>query len=126
MPTQEELEVISPQELKKYQEERMRHILHYAYRHATAIKDKMQRAGVGPEDVKTLTDLEKVPITRKEDLVALQKASPPFGGLCTRKVEELERVLERAEGAGANVERNESHALVPDPSGNTVALRVAS
>ena len=93
MPTQEELEVISPQELKKYQEERMRHILHYAYRHATAIKDKMQRAGVGPEDVKTLTDLEKVPITRKEDLVALQKASPPFGGLCTRKVEELERVL---------------------------------
>ena len=55
---------------------------------------------------------------------------PPLGsvGLRTFEVllpggEELERVLERAEAAGAYVERNESHALVPDPSGNTIALR---
>jgi len=36
---------------------------------------------VNPQDIKTGADLAKLPVTRKSDLSAMQKAKPPFGGL---------------------------------------------
>ena len=36
---------------------------------------------IGPGDVMTRRDLEKLPITRKSDLHALQKTNPPFAGM---------------------------------------------
>ena len=36
--------------------------------------------GVDPEWVSTRAELAKLPLLRKSDLVALQKATPPFGG----------------------------------------------
>jgi phenylacetate-CoA ligase len=40
-----------------------------------------QLAGVNPQAVTSRATLAKLPILRKSDLPALQKASPPFGGL---------------------------------------------
>src|SRR4030067_1444381 len=36
--------------------------------------------GIKPERMKDLKDLEKLPITKKADLVTAQKQTPPFGG----------------------------------------------
>jgi phenylacetate-CoA ligase len=36
--------------------------------------------GVKPEEIKDLKDLERLPITKKADLVSAQKGNPPFGG----------------------------------------------
>ncbi len=36
---------------------------------------------VSPDDLDGPEDLAKLPLTRKHDLIALQKAAPPFGGL---------------------------------------------
>ncbi len=41
----------------------------------------MDRAGVRPGDVRELTDLRRIPLTRKADLKHIQKGEPPFGGL---------------------------------------------
>lgn len=38
-------------------------------------------AGVTGADIKSAADLAKLPVTRKSDLAARQKAKPPFGGL---------------------------------------------
>ncbi len=38
-------------------------------------------AGIDPEAIKTAEDLARLPVTRKSDLAARQKARPPFGGL---------------------------------------------
>jgi len=86
------LEKLSMEERRKYLEERLRHIIEFAYNNAPAVRDKMDRAGLKPSDIQSIKDLEKLPITRKEDIIALQKTNPPFGGLCTKPIEELDRI----------------------------------
>ena len=41
--------------------------------------DKLKKAGVGPDDVRTLADLSRLPLTTKHELTADQAAHPPFG-----------------------------------------------
>ena len=43
--------------------------------------------------IRTVKDLELLPITRKNDLIETQKANPPFGGLLAVPVEEVERIF---------------------------------
>ncbi|MGQ9646539.1 MAG: phenylacetate--CoA ligase family protein [Thermodesulfobacteriota bacterium] len=68
-------------------------IVSYAYRHAPAFRAKMDRAGVTPSDIKTLKDLDKVPVTPQSEMVSLQKENPPFGGFLTVPIEKLERIF---------------------------------
>ncbi len=76
-----------------YLEERLREVVAFAYHHAPGTKHKMHAAGVAPEQVRTIKDLEAIPITRKEDIVAAQKEDPPFGSFATVSPNELERVF---------------------------------
>ena len=64
-----------------------------SYRHAPAVKRLFDRAGVGPEEIKTVKDLEKLPITRKADLIEMQQADPPYGGVAAIPREEVGRVF---------------------------------
>ena len=73
-------ETMSVEDRERYQNERLRDIVEYAYHHAPAAKEKMDRAGVTPGQIKTIKDLEKLPITRKDEFTEQQKANPPFGG----------------------------------------------
>lgn len=50
-------------------------------------------ADIDPETVTTRDGLAKLPILRKSDLIDLQKAEPPFGGLNATPVSDLARVL---------------------------------
>jgi phenylacetate-CoA ligase len=44
-----------------------------AYKNTAAARDKMDRAGVSPDDIKSVKDLEKIPISRKAELPELQR-----------------------------------------------------
>ena len=88
----ESLEKMSQQERKKYLDERLKELVPYAYEKAPATKKRLDNAGIAPSAVSTIKDLESLPILRKDDLVELYKANPPFGGLVTVPVSELERV----------------------------------
>lgn len=50
-------------------------------------------AGVDPAAITDRSALAKLPVTRKSDLVALQKAERPFGGLNTTPVSQLGRIF---------------------------------
>jgi phenylacetate-CoA ligase len=48
---------------------------------------------VTPGDVNSRAALAVLPVTRKSDLIELQKAEPPFGGLTTRPARDLARLF---------------------------------
>ena len=51
----------------------------------------MEQARVGPEDVRSLADLERLPFTTREAWMECQKRSPPFGDMLARPVERAVR-----------------------------------
>jgi phenylacetate-CoA ligase len=88
----EELETMPWPEKKTYLEGRLREIVRYAYEHARAFKEKLDSVGLKPDEIETIEDLEKIPVTKKADLVELQKRNLPFGGFVGVPVEELRRI----------------------------------
>jgi len=93
-PSPQELERMSTEERQKHLEERMREIIVYAYERAPAVKERFGKAGIKPQDIRTFKDLEKIPLLRKDDLIALQKADPPFGGYLAVPMDTLERIYQ--------------------------------
>ncbi len=73
-------ETMSKRKREAYLIERLSEILRYGYRYSKAIQARFDAAGVKPEMIETLKNLEKLPITKKSDLVNSQKHTPPFGG----------------------------------------------
>lgn len=76
-----------------YLERKLRQVLGNAYKHAPSAREIMDRAHFRPSDVLTTRVLEKLPITRKTDLIELQKTKPPYGGFLAIKPEKVERVF---------------------------------
>jgi phenylacetate-CoA ligase len=77
---QREKETMSKRRREAYLKEKLSEILRYGYRHSKAIRSWLDGAGIKPEKIKDLKDLERLPITKKTDLVTAQKQTPPFGG----------------------------------------------
>lgn len=62
-------------------DDRLHALICHAYAHAPAVRARFQQAGLTPDDVRTVADLDRVPIMSKDEVVRLQQADPPFGGL---------------------------------------------
>ncbi|NWG02212.1 MAG: hypothetical protein HXY44_05090, partial [Syntrophaceae bacterium] len=75
------LETMPQKKRLEYLNQKLRGVIQYAYKNSTAFKNKMDSAGLKPKDIQTIGDLEKIPVTKKADLIELQKRYPPFGGL---------------------------------------------
>ncbi|MEW6374274.1 MAG: AMP-binding protein [Thermodesulfobacteriota bacterium] len=75
-----EKETMSKRKRETYLRERLTGIIRYGYRHSKAVRSRLDGAGLRPQEIKSLKDLEKLPITKKADLVTSQKEAPPFGG----------------------------------------------
>ncbi len=89
---EKEWETQSPEERESRKAAWLAETVRYAYEHCETVKEKMDEAGVGPDAIKTIKDLEKIPITPKRDLVRLNQEKGPFGGLLGVPPEELKRV----------------------------------
>ena len=68
-------ECMSKEEKEKLQLERLQQTVKLAYNNVSFYKEKFDEAGITPEDIKTLKDIEKIPFTTKDDL----RAAYPFG-----------------------------------------------
>jgi len=86
-------ETVEPTTRHSNLEGKLRQAVRRAYLHAPATRAMMDRAGVQPRDVRTYHDLERLPISRKTDLIDLQKKQPPYGGLLTMAAVDVERVF---------------------------------
>lgn len=89
----DEQETVSPRERHANLERRLRRAIAHAYRFAPAARAAMNTKGIKPKDIRTYRDLEILPVTRKTDVIELQKLHPPYGGLLTVPLEEVERVF---------------------------------
>jgi phenylacetate-CoA ligase len=87
------LETMPPTARRRYLDKKLAETVAYAYRHAPAVKKLLDKAGVAPGDIRAVKDLEKLPVTRKTDLLELQGAALPFGGILTAPPENVERVF---------------------------------
>ena len=62
----EELETLPREELEKRQLEDLKEIVKFAYENAPYYKRSFDEAGVKPEDIKTLKDIQKFPFINKK------------------------------------------------------------
>jgi phenylacetate-CoA ligase len=71
----EKYECMEPEELKNIQLERLKKIVKYVSDNVPFYKQKLNTCGVNWQDIKSLSDLKKLPFTVKEDL----RDNYPFG-----------------------------------------------
>ncbi|UZJ32507.1 phenylacetate--CoA ligase PaaK [Streptomyces endophytica] len=83
----DDAERLSPDALRDLQLTRLRASLRHAYEHVPYYRAAFDRAGVRPEDCRTLGDLARFPFTVKDDL----RAQYPFGMFAVPK-EEVRRL----------------------------------
>jgi phenylacetate-CoA ligase len=87
------LETIPHKKRIEYLNRKLRGIVQYAYKNSQAFKNKMDSVGLKPRDIQTIKDLEKIPITKKTELMELQHKNPPFGGFEGVPITEMRRIF---------------------------------
>jgi len=83
-----DIETASADKLRDVQEERLRHIVEHAYGNSRFYRRKFDEAGLKPEDVRTIEDLPKLPVTTKEELRDSQAREPMWGDILAVPVEQ--------------------------------------
>ena len=58
----------TPDEIRRFQEERLRETVAYVAAHSPYYKALFEREGIDPASIRTLDDLRRLPLTTKEDL----------------------------------------------------------
>src|SRR5512136_1895335 len=89
----DELETMTPEARQKYQDDNLYQTIGRAYRNSPFARSVLDKAGVRPFSIRTVRDLELLPVSRKNDLIEAQKANPPFGGLLSMPAADIERVF---------------------------------
>ena len=64
-----------------------------AYRQAPAIRAIFERAAIEPANLHGASDLARLPVTTKDQLLALQRAHPPFGGFLAADERDIRRIF---------------------------------
>jgi phenylacetate-CoA ligase len=89
----DDLEEMPVKARQLYLERKLRQAVKYAYHNAPSAREILDGAHVKPSDIQNIKSLVKLPITRKTDLIELQKSRPPYGGFLTVQPEDIERVF---------------------------------
>jgi len=84
-----EIECMPRPELEALQLERLQEMVQYAYDNTVYYKRSFDEAGVKPEDIKTLKDLEKFPFIDKKTERDTQHVGSFFGEMCSVPEEEV-------------------------------------
>lgn len=61
---------LPPPQMRTLQERKLRAVIRNAYEHVPYYQSLFRSVGLAPEDIRTLDDLRKIPVTTKEDLRA--------------------------------------------------------
>jgi phenylacetate-CoA ligase len=56
-------------------------IVEHAYEKSPAMNQRMKAANLKPQDIRQVSDLAKIPVLSKDEVVRLQAEEPPFGGM---------------------------------------------
>jgi phenylacetate-CoA ligase len=73
-------ETMGPRARRAYQDRWVRVLVAHAWRRAPGVRRRLEAAGLRPAAVRTLADLDRLPVLKKAAMPDLQRADPPFGG----------------------------------------------
>ncbi|WNS73749.1 phenylacetate--CoA ligase family protein [Bacillus sp. DTU_2020_1000418_1_SI_GHA_SEK_038] len=73
--------------------EALKDIIQHAYDNAKGFREIMGNAGLSPEDIQSIQDLEKIPVLKKDQLPELQSINAPFGNFTTIPTTEMARIF---------------------------------
>ncbi len=59
---------LTPDAVREMQERKLRRLVQHAYKHVPYYRDRMRAMDVGPDDIRTLDDLGRLPLLAKEDV----------------------------------------------------------
>ncbi len=82
----EKIETLPAQDLKMYQLKKLREVVKHCYDNSAFYRRKLDSAGLKPQDIRTLDDLQKIPFTVKADL----RDNYPFGMAAAKSDEIVE------------------------------------
>ncbi len=74
-----EIETMSRDELESLQLKRLKWQLKRCYENSGFYREKFDKAGVKPEDVKSISDITSLPVVTKQELREEQVEHPPYG-----------------------------------------------
>ena len=75
-----------------YYNKRLAKMVLLGYEKSGRVKKIFDEQNIDPRKIKTINDLEKLPIISRERLVNLEMEEPPFGGFCAKDVE-IDRIF---------------------------------
>jgi phenylacetate-CoA ligase len=75
----DDLETMSRDDREAYFNEKLSRVVRNTYRNSAVMRKRLDEAGVNPDMITTVGDIEKLPVLRKTDLIEMQKANPPLG-----------------------------------------------
>jgi phenylacetate-CoA ligase len=75
------------------QDERLREIIPAAYANAPEVRARFDAAGIRPDEIQGVADLSRVPVRTKDEVIALQQANPPFGGLLAVPLDQVGHIF---------------------------------
>jgi len=84
---------LKPAELRKIQNNKLRGLIKHSYEHVPYYHNLFKEAKLTPDDIKTMEDLQKIPITRKMDIVDL-----PLENIVASNIDLSECWVERTSG----------------------------
>jgi phenylacetate-CoA ligase len=76
-------ETMSARSRRRYRETWLRALVAHSWRQAPGVRRRLEAAGLRPGDIRTLEDLDRLPVMKKAAMPDLQRADPPFGGFST-------------------------------------------
>ena len=88
-----DLETAGPGQWDAYQDDLVRRTVRFACQRTHELMRRLDDDGISPDDIRSLSDLERVPVLSKDRLPELQSAAPPFGGMLAVEPAELKRIF---------------------------------
>jgi phenylacetate-CoA ligase len=99
----ERLERMPQPQLREHQLQLMRARLGYVHERSPFYRRKLDAAGIRPDQVRTLQDVQRIPFTEKEELRLSQAANPPWGDFACIRPREAVRVFQTSGTTGKPV-----------------------
>jgi phenylacetate-CoA ligase len=125
-PHDSSLERLPSPERDKQMSVKLQRLVSYAYQNAPGFKQRMDVAGIKPGDIKSLADLQKIPVLRKDDLIRLQKEMPPFGGYLAVPLDEIDHIYQSPGPIYDPQRRMKQGTLPPDLGKGQIAINTWS
>ena len=70
-----------------YYNQSLAKMVRLGYQKSSRIKKIFDEGNIPPSEIRSVKDLEKLPVISREQLVKLEMDEPPFGGFCAKDVE---------------------------------------